>query len=190
MRPDGGTLDTDVKKDPLRAQVPPKWRPDIRASSRRRSLRRVLPKHLKVLELLLEGKALREVSSLTGLNENQIRLIQKSPLFQDQFARRRGRIEKVVEDTARTGLVRAQEVLDKGVERAAEKLVSFIDHQDPRIARASAKDVIELLRDDVSSRSSAPLSIVFQGDNLQTLIMVAKESKEARGRKQLAGVVN
>ena len=52
-------------------------------------LKKLLPRHYKVMELCLKGKNRKDVAKEVGLTPRAISNITGSPIFQDELARRR-----------------------------------------------------------------------------------------------------
>lgn len=105
---------------------------------------RLLPRHFKIIELLLDGHSFSAISRAMGMQSSMIELIAKTPAFQDEFARRRKEIERK-SDSVRVEMVAlARETIENESLRAAEKLGELVESPNENVARLSAAKLLDL----------------------------------------------
>jgi len=137
-------------------------------------LKHLLPHHMRILDLTLEGIPRPEIASLVDMTPQQISNIQNSPVFQDELARRRERRNDIVDRTSANALVEAKEKLTALSVQAVEVLESHLGHQDARVQQSAAKDILDRVLKKDGNESQ---SIVLNDVTIQVLIAAMKESR-------------
>ena len=85
------------------------------------------------IPLLLSGKTLKEGCELAGINESTFHLWRRNEGFAAEYDRQKSELVNT-----------AYSALERGLQKAAEKLCELVGNEDPRVARLAAKDCLEL----------------------------------------------
>jgi hypothetical protein len=144
------------------------------------TLKRIAPRHLKILELAGQGMSNKDIARQLGVGGQTVSLVLKNPLAQQTLSARFGaRVEAVQEEVAR-GESKAGETLRKGAELAAERLVGLVDSCDERVARQSAVDVLDRVLSKPGQGQGSQPPLVINADQVLILETVLRESMNSR----------
>ncbi len=106
-------------------------------------IKRLKPKHLRILELLLIGKSQKEIALELSLSEYGISLIVNSPVFQNELARRRAEQNEKADLAETTRRLTAREILDKSANEAANVQIRLLGSANEAIKQRSAMDILD-----------------------------------------------
>jgi hypothetical protein len=144
------------------------------------TLKRIAPRHLKILELAGQGMSNKDIAHQLGVGGQTVSLVLKNPLAQQTLSARFGaRVEAVQEEVAR-GESKAGETLRKGAELAAERLVGLVESCDERVARQSAVDVLDRVLSKPGQGGGPQAPMVINAEQVLILETVLRESMNSR----------
>lgn len=107
-------------------------------------IKRILPRHFRIVELTLEGVDQKDIGKQLGISQSSVRMVQNSPVFQGELARRREEREKVADRGHAEDLTRAREKLNSLAEKAVgvhEELME--ENQAPQLRQKSADSILK-----------------------------------------------
>jgi len=105
-------------------------------------LQRLLPRHFFIIDLAIAGLGQKDIAEVAGMSQAGIGLILRSPLVQDELARRRAHKERALDQGLVSTISRAKEVLESHAVDAAQKHVDLIHSLDENVAQRSATDIL------------------------------------------------
>lgn len=106
-------------------------------------MKRLTAKHKCILDLHLAGLSHRNIAEEMDMTEQAIGMICRSPLFQDELARRRSGLDKKVDEATVNVVARAKQIMEEASAEAAQAHVDLLAHDDPRVRQASANRILE-----------------------------------------------
>lgn len=106
-------------------------------------MKRLTARHKCILDLHLAGLSHREVAQEMEMTEQAIGMICRSPLFQDELARRRSGLDRKVDEASASTVARAKQIMEEAAADAAQLHRDLMKHEDPRVAQASANRILE-----------------------------------------------
>ena len=106
-------------------------------------LKRLLPRHYKILSLCLEGFRRTDIAEALGMSPVGVGLIINSPLFQDELARQRVGKNQDSRDIAATQDLDAMNILQKAASAAAQKHVDLLQSTNERTSQLSANSILD-----------------------------------------------
>ena len=101
------------------------------------------PRHLKILDLCLQGWRNKDIATHLDMGQNQVSVIVNSPSFQHEFAMRRHGLEERFDDRTASNIDEATRTLQDGAKDAATKLVNSLTSQNELIVLKSANDILD-----------------------------------------------
>ena len=107
-----------------------------------KGLKKLLPRHHKILDLVLEGWSAREIADQLGMERGSVSMLGRTPLFQDELARRRKQREDTLDLAAHTERSAALDHLQEAALRAAEVQVNLLDVEDPRVQQKAVSEIL------------------------------------------------
>lgn len=146
------------------------------------SLQKLQARHLKMIDLFLEGKTRQEVADLVGMTPQNVYYVSGSPLFQQELARRREKTEAHHDEDTSLMLEEARGILGNGASKAAQTHVDLLESDSERIKQASASAILDRTglspqRQEESKAQPVILNIeVF--NNLQQALLEVKKHGE------------
>jgi len=132
-------------------------------------VQRLLPRHLKIMDLHLEGTTYSEIASRVGLKKRQVANIVNSPVFQSSLSLRRSKIEDSVDEEIIKTQQSVLDVIKENTLAAVDKLVDLMDSENPSVARQSANDILD--------RGGFPKTSRQETESTQTLILDDEQAK-------------
>jgi len=140
------------------------------------SIKRLLPRHFKILELCLEGFDNKTIAQALGISTVTVSSIINAPLFQHELSRRRRDHERQSDELRLKTLQQAKAQLENAATQAVEKHISLMEHsEDERVQLASAKSILDRVFHPSESRDSQK-GIVLNADSVKILQVAIKES--------------
>ena len=102
-------------------------------------IKKLLPRHYKVMDLMLLGKKQKEIAEELCLSEQAVSSIVNSRVFKEAIPRRKIEIqEEPVTDALSVG-----EMLRESIVRSAERLCEMLDSEDERVVLRAAMDILD-----------------------------------------------
>jgi transcriptional regulator len=147
-------------------------------------LKKLLPRHYKIMELFLDGLSYKEVADTLGMTPQAIQLISKSPLFQNELARRRESHETSLSKTRTEAQSEAQAILNQNARKAAETEADLLDEDDPSIRRKSAEAILDRVLGKGDQQQSSVVHI--NTESLQLLQLALKEENQLSDEEENA----
>jgi len=146
------------------------------------SLQKLQARHLKVMDLTLEGKTRGDIAEAVGMTPQNVYLVTNSPLFQQELARRREEREKHHDSDSMLMLEQAKDILANNSARAAEVHVGLLDSTSDRIKQASASAILDRVglspQKQEESRAQPITVSVEVFNNLQQALVEVKHDGE------------
>jgi predicted transcriptional regulator len=102
-------------------------------------LKKLLPRHFKVMDLLLLGKKQKEIAEELDLTPQAVSSIVNSPIFQERLASRKHEVLNRSEPNE----LSAKQLLEKTVIEAVKKLAEMLGSKDDRTALKAAIDILD-----------------------------------------------
>lgn len=153
---------------------------DQRMSENDGTLKRIAPRHLKILELASEGMSNADIARQLGVCNGTVSLVLKNPLAQQTLSNRFGARVEVVQEEAARGESKAGEILRKASERSAERLTELVESCDERVARQSAVDVLDRVLSKPGQGQGPQAPMVINAEQVLILETVLRESMNSR----------
>lgn len=100
-------------------------------------------RHKCIIDLHLAGLKNVDIAEQMDCTDVSVGMILRSPIVQAEIARRRTTVDRKVDDATANVIQRAKQIMENASTSAAQKLVEQIDHDDPRVAQAAAKSILE-----------------------------------------------
>lgn len=144
------------------------------------TLRRIAPRHLKILELAGSGMNNGDIARQLGIATGTVSLVLKNPLAQQTLSARFGARTETIQEEVQRGESKAGEILRKGAEMAAGRLIDLVESCDERVARQSAVDVLDRVLSKPGQAGGPQASMVINADQVLILETVLRESMNSR----------
>jgi predicted transcriptional regulator len=106
-------------------------------------LKRLLPRHFRIMELVLLGKKQTEIAEELGLSNYGVSVIINSPVFQEELGRRREEQNAHADEVEVVRRLNAREVLDRVAVEVAQRQVALLESPDERVAQKAAMDILD-----------------------------------------------
>ena len=128
-------------------------------------------RHQCMIDIHLAGASNVKIAEEMDCTPESVGMVLRSPIVQEAIARRRGSITKHTDEAYAESLAKVREIMHKASPSAAQKLVDQIDHQDPRVAQAAAKSILEQTFVEQKSGNKTVVQISVEQANIlqQTL---------------------
>lgn len=111
-------------------------------------------RHKLMIDLHIAGLKNVDIAEEMDCTAESVGMILRSPIVQAEISRRRGMVDRKVDDATANVIQRAKQIMENASTSAANKLVEQIDHDDPRVAQAAAKSILEETFGSGASKSS------------------------------------
>ena len=143
-------------------------------------IQRLLPRHLKIMDLHLEGITYDDIASRVGLKKRQVANIINSPVFQSSLSLRRSKIEDSVNEEIIKTNESVLDVLKENTLAAVDKLVDLMSSENDSVARQSANDILDRGGFPKVSRQENDTSttLILEDDQASILALTLKEISE------------
>jgi len=144
-------------------------------------MKRLLPRHYEILDLYLEGMAIKDIAKQVGMAPGSVSLITRNPSFIKEVERRREQRNKELDQLRADKITRAKDILLDHAELAAQRHVELLDSKDERVRQSSANSILDrvgLPKITESINKGAPQVVVLDTAQLNLLSIALEESKE------------
>jgi len=148
-------------------------------------VRRLLPRHFKILEMIKAGHTNRVVAETFNMHIDTISALTRSPLFQAELVRMRKEdpLEDMLELDRNAVLGKARSILEEAIEPAAFKMVELLEADDPNIQYRASNNLLDRVFGKADEKQSAPV-IKLNAEHVQLLVLAMKESDDAQRNEQ------
>ena len=116
-------------------------------------IRRLLPRHHRIIDLALEGKSRKEIAEIVALTARAISNITGSPVFQNELSRRRRELERKTNEAIARTLTEVRQRAGAAAMGAVDTHLRLLRSKDPRVAQKAAMEILD--RAGVGSKDSA-----------------------------------
>ena len=158
----------------------PKTEHQKRPDRERPEIQRLLPRHYRILDLVLSGQyTVKAIAQQMDMSPQAVSLIINSPVFQHQLARRRREIEKQRDESLSIALAEAQEELKRAAPQAARVHAELLEDEDPRVRQSSANAILDRVGLGKQQIQQGQVSITVLDEN--ALRLLGEALKESRG---------
>ena len=131
-------------------------------------LSKLMPRHYKVLDLMLEGLPFNKIAETVGMTTVQIRNIRNSPTFKHEYAMRKANRDSHKDEmAARVHIDQTRELLTQNTLKAAQTIVNLLDSENPKVQLQSAQDLLD--------RTNYPKSQKLESENKTAVVVLNKE---------------
>lgn len=130
-------------------------------------LKTMKARHKLIIDLHLAGLKNTEIAEEMDNTAESVGMILRSPIVQEELARRRYAVDKVSDQAVGNVAARAKEILAAASANAAQLLVDQIDHQDPRVAQNAALSILE---ESFGTKNGGPAMVVNINTNQLALL--------------------
>lgn len=143
-------------------------------------IERLLPRHHRIIELALTGMSYQDIAVALGISVSTVRNVMRSPLVQDELARKRVAVNDP--EVARTVMDRdaaqsqALTILGAAAAKAAEVQVSLLEDENPLIRLKASTTVLDRLFGGKDGRDK-PTVINVSAEHINLLTVALKESR-------------
>jgi len=141
-------------------------------------LQRLLPKHYKILDLVLAGWIQRKIADELGLSYVGVSNIVTSRVFQAELARRREEQNQRIDRTESVRQMSVREILEGATVEAAEKQVGLLRSPNVRVQQMAAMDILDRGGCSKTSRSEGKnfaANIVLMPKSVERINQVTRE---------------
>jgi uncharacterized protein with beta-barrel porin domain len=147
------------------------------------ALKRLKPRHYRIVDMVLAGKSRIKIALAVGMTPRAISMVTGSQVFQREVAARREEMNRKQDQTA-------AETMNRASVLAAQKMVELLDHPNPRIAQASANAILNFALGKGGPQPSQVPTIYIDPAAAEWMKNTLKESQEydrQTGQKLLPG---
>lgn len=152
-------------------------------SARGLEIQRLLPRHFRILELVIEGWSLPQISSEVGMTTKALDVITKSPLFRSEVARRRTYVQKREDEIRSSILGDARDRLVQSAEQAALVQIGLLESKNESIKQRAATDILDRVFPDgrmpgvgQETGGKSGVQVVINAESINVLTSAINES--------------
>lgn len=159
---------------------------------RNHEIRRILPRHSKILDLSLAGHKNVTIAKIVGMTTGAISLILRSPLVQSELKRRRESSTEIEVMKLDREAVRgkALSILEQESSTAAETIVQLMGCEDPSIQLRSAVSILDRVFPKENGTGGTVVNVELTGEHAQLLVLAMKESDNGKNNQQSADLTS
>lgn len=150
-----------------------------------RELNQLSQKHFAMVEAALAGNSNRDIAAAFGLTESSVSLILRSPLFQDELARRRATQQRATDQLTASTLNESKRALEASALKAANVHIDLLESCDAKVRQTSATEILKRTHDNkflIGQNGMPTVNINLGPDALLNLQIALKESFEIEGK--------
>ena len=144
-------------------------------------IRRLLPRHFRILEMVLAGHDNTTIAETLGISTRSITMIKQSPLFQSELVRRReDKTDTTMLSLDREAVMgKARSILEDASELAAETLEELLDADDNSVRLRAADSILDRVFGKKGEAKAAGVVVNISAEHVQLLNLALKESNHA-----------
>lgn len=144
-------------------------------------IQRLLPRHFRILEMVLAGHDNTTISKTLGISTRSITMLKQSPLFQTELVRRR---ENSKEETMLTLdreaiMGKARSILENASLEAAETVEGLMYSDDDSIKFRAAESILDRVFGKKGEASNSGVVVNISAEHVQLLNLALKETVHA-----------
>lgn len=128
------------------------------------------------MDLHIQGLDAKEIARMMGKSEVGVGMVIRSPVFEEECARRRAATEKANDEAVAVVAVRAKEKIEGAAEDAADKLVELMDDENSAIQFKSCTDILDRVFGRAGDKEDKRPTILIEGDALFNLQLAIREA--------------
>lgn len=172
-----GGLDTPYNVHNVHTFIYPEY---IKEQKMSYEIKKLLPRHYKIMDLLLLGKKQKEIAREVNLSEQAVSSIVNSRIFKEQLPFRKKQVEQKPD---KDGLS-AGDLLHRALVTSAKRLCQMLYSEDDRVALRAAMDILDragypkCLRTQITKR---PKTAVIDDQVAKRLEQALRELEEQGG---------
>jgi len=142
--------------------------------------------HDRVVDLMLEGWKYTDIATELGRSRVSVWRVMKQPRFQDELARRRGAMDRAMEEAASVATIEAKDIFARHALDAARTLTDLLDSPDPRVRQKAASEILTRAgiyggtADGGRPGATPPAKVLVSEDQAKLLRTALAESGAAR----------
>jgi hypothetical protein len=151
------------------------------------SIRELLPRHFRVIDMLVADHTVQIIADTLGMTRRAVGMIKKSPLVQEEIARRRkeDRTGEVLGMDREAIMGKARSILEQATEPAALKIEQLMHHsKDETLQFNSAKYILEQMFGKPGQGTQIGTVINVSAEYVQLLNQAIRESNNEHTSKQ------
>ena len=141
----------------------------------RYEIKRLLPRHHKMVELMLQGWSRKDIAGEMKMTPRAISLISGSSIFQDELSRRRRERHRAMDQALEVSTVRAQAVFARKARDAVDVQIKLLQADNPRVRLAASKAILDRSGID-EIRSQGPEGLVLTAEQAGRLRVALEEA--------------
>jgi len=145
-------------------------------------IKRLLPRHYKMLELHLAGVSNKAIAETVGCTPQSVSIVIRSPMFKSELQRRMAdQTESHIAQEADAFASLARTTLEQASERAAQTQVELLDSEDDSVKLRSSSSILDRVLgkvEGVQASGGPSVKVEIQTKDAQLLILALNESKE------------
>mgnify|MGYP001219281562 FL=1 len=140
-------------------------------------LKRLLPRHHKILDLTLKGYTTTQVADSLNISRSAVSRITGSPLFQDTLSRRREKQDAIADNTTMAVLQEARDHIHRAALDAVNVHTDVIHSGEAttRQKQVSASEILDRAFGKQDEKKAQP-AVILQGAAIENLLVALKES--------------
>ena len=149
--------------------------------------KKLLPRHHLIIDHVLEGWSAREIADKYDMERGSVSMLSRTPLFQEELARRRKQRESALDLAAHSERSAALEHLEKSALNAAQTQTNLLDDDDPRVRQKAASEILKRVYGDQPAAGKGDgkvgTQVVLEGPtilNINTAMAEVQAASEAR----------
>lgn len=139
-------------------------------------LKRMLQRHFVMIDLLLQGLSHKDIALRLGCTPQCVSMVHKSPVVQEELARRRKEIDSLSNKSIGVSITEAKQVLEEAALKAARTHVNLLASQDEAVAQRSASAILDRTGITSKDKNDTSRAIVIEAETVNLLNIAADES--------------
>ena len=147
-------------------------------------IKRLLPRHFKMLELKLAGLGNKEIAEALGVTPQNVYAVSRSPIFNAEYQRQleaqnTDSLRQVVTDTEE----KVKQILLDNAESAATTQATLLDSPDESVRLRASNSILDRVIGKPQDKSGQPgmgVSINIETEQANLLVTALKESSNGR----------
>ena len=139
-------------------------------------IQRLQQQHLKIVNLALSGLTRSQIAQEISMSPQNVGMVLKSPLVQNELARRRDKLEPRVDQEIATAVTRAKECVEDASENAAKTMVGLMSEESPRVRFSAARDILDRAMGRAQDKTEKPPTLVIDAETINLLQIASQES--------------
>jgi len=148
-------------------------------------LKRLLSRHYKIIDLILEGKSRKEIAEICNITPAGAGNVMNAPLVQEEIARRRLSMNKAHDEAVAVSVSQARDLLETAAVDAAQTHISLLEDDDSRVRQASATAILDRVGLGRVDQNKGVDVQVLNVEQLQVLNLALEEERSGMDEDEL-----